>query len=126
MCLAGALAGGGSHITPGNINAVRDARAAATGARRIWLTPAMAPLLATFGLLAGLTYIQVDANMAKNRMSHRPHGLLGPTVNEFLRDPEEKAEQAEQAKRLPPAYRDRLHKQNVDARHANKQAAQSQ
>jgi hypothetical protein len=109
-CLAGAGSGGRSTVTVDNITAVREARAAA-GSRRIWLTPAAAPLIATFGMLAGLTYIQVSANMEKNRQSHRPHGLLGPTVNEFLDDSGE-------ARVTAQMYRTRLHTQSSDARHA--------
>lgn len=106
---------GRERVTVDNINAVREARAAA-GSRRIWLTPSMIPLVATFGVLAALTYYQVSHVLEQNRQSHRPHGLLGPTVNEFLGSREEGEEQQSAMRQV---YRARLHTQAVDARHAD-------
>ena len=79
----------GSHtkplrISPQTINAVREARA--SGGRRVRLSPGAAPLALMFAALGGLTYYQVSAAMEHTRSVARPHGLLGPAVNDFLRD----------------------------------------
>jgi hypothetical protein len=50
------------------------------------MAPSALPLLAIFGVLGVLTYYQVGASIERTRQSHRPHGLLGPAVNEFVRD----------------------------------------
>jgi hypothetical protein len=106
-------------VTVDNINAVREARAAA-GGRRVWLAPSAVPLVATFAFLAGLTYYQVGVVMEKNRQSHWPHGLLGPTVNEFLHDRPDHQEVMAEKQAIAGVYRSRLHTQNSDAKRANK------
>jgi hypothetical protein len=84
----------------------------ATGGRGrfVWLTPATLPLIAAFSLLAGMTYHHVSIAMEQNRKSHRPHGLLGPTVNDFLHDQDDLVQSDDgKAERVRSVYRGRLH-----------------
>ena len=113
-------------MTVENVEAVRAARAArSSSARGVWLTPSVAPLFAVFGLLGGLTYMQVCTWAQKNKQA-RPHGLMGPTENEFLRDHEDPAPNqradSNKSKSFTPAYRTRLHTQQSDAKHAERQS----
>lgn len=107
---AGATTGRGAPISVNNANAMREARAAAAGSRRIWMTPSVIPLAAAFGMLAALTYYQAGVLMAHNRQFHRPHGLLGPAVNEFVGEEEGDSEsRAARDSRIRQLYRSRLH-----------------
>lgn len=116
-CDAGATATPGAPISVHTVNAVREARASAAGSRRIWLTPSVIPLAAAFGMLAALTYYQAGVLMAHNRQSHRPHGLLGPAVNEFVDEDEgdDSKAKAERDSRIRQSYRSRLHSQRGQA-----------
>lgn len=64
----------------------RQQRYAKAGSARVWLHPAAIPLIASFAVLGSLTYVALAENMRKTVDTSRPHGILGPTVNEWLRD----------------------------------------
>jgi hypothetical protein len=76
----------GTHaINVKNINAIREARQAS--GKFVWMSPIVGPLILAFVALGALTYDQVNRSLAKTNRQHRPYGLLGPSVNEFLINP---------------------------------------
>lgn len=111
-----ALSCAGAHVASGgataeNVICIREAGAAGARGRFVWMSPAAIPLIAGFALLGGITYQHVCAAIERNRQSHRPHGLLGPTVNEFLHEHDDPVYYGDgKAERIRSLYRARLHR----------------
>jgi hypothetical protein len=72
-------------INPSTIDAIREARLS-SGSRMVWMTPIVVPLLVTFGILGVITYLQANNAIEHTRRHHRPYGILGPAINEFMKD----------------------------------------
>lgn len=83
---SGTFADGGPRapINPADIRGMREQRQA--GGARVWLHPAAVPLALAFLGLASLTVYQMNQAIERTRSASRPHGILGPAVNEFLRE----------------------------------------
>jgi hypothetical protein len=85
-------------INAATIRVVRAARESGSG-NFVWASPVAIPLALSFAFIGFITYKVVNQAAEDTRRSHRPYGLLGPTVNEFLRDDQDsqyiKAEDAD-------------------------------